>query len=107
LAVRREPLAHGVEIDGAMMLVDLHGVPDAQGEWASSPDKCVNIRSPQTGQPMRGWLETWALADHRSKRSVRRMSWDDREQFEGFGYLDGRGQIDGGRMPAYAGFNRA
>jgi len=36
LTVRRQPLAHGCEVDGSMMLVDLHRVATAEGDVRSA-----------------------------------------------------------------------
>jgi hypothetical protein len=100
-AVRSEAVAHGGEIDGAMMLVDLDGVAAAEGdvraafagemgEDALAADGACGVGG--GGGDLASLVCPEVMREEGAAHEVGLMG----EELEGFGGLDGSGEIDGG-----------
>jgi len=109
-----EAVAHGGEVDGAVMLMDLDGVSAAEGdvraafagevrEDALAADGAVGVRG--AGVDLASLVAPQVVGEEGSAHKVGLVG----EKFEGFGGLDGGGEVDGGGEDSggVAGFDRA
>jgi hypothetical protein len=114
VAVGSETVAHGGEVNGAVMLMDLNGVAAAErdvraaftgemGEEALGADGAVGVGC--GGVDFAAVVAPEVVREEGTAHEVRLAG----EELEGFGDLDGGGEIDGGAEDAggVAGFNRA
>ena len=99
-AVRLEAVAHGGKVDGAVVLVDLDGVATAErdvraafarevGEDALATDWAVRVWG--AGVDLAALVGPKVVAEESAAHQVRLVG----EELEGFGGLDGGGEVDG------------
>ena len=113
-SVREEAVAHGGEVYGAVVLVDLDGVAAAEGdvgpadagevgEDALAADGAIGVGG--AGVDLAALVCPEVVGEEGSAHQVGLVG----EELEGFGGLDGGGEVDGGGEDAggVAGFDRA
>ncbi len=94
--------AHGGEVDGAVVLVDLDGVAAAEGDVGAawSPARWRKMRWSQTSQSARGVpvliSERVVCPEIEGEEGAAHEVGLVGEELEGFGDLDGGGEVDGG-----------
>jgi len=114
ISVGLETVAHGGEVDRAMMFMDLNGVAAAESDVRASLTSEMGEDAPSTDSAVRvrgGCVDFAALigpkvmAEERSAHEMRLLG----EEFKSFSSLDGGSEVDGGGEDAggIAGFDRA
>jgi len=101
VTVWSEPVSHGREVDGAVMLVDLDGVASAEGDVRATFSGEMSEDAFATDFAVRKWLgggdlRSLACPEIEGEQGSAHEMRLTGEEFEGFGDLKGGGEVDGG-----------